>query len=102
MCTSRWGIRGLALTGASWERLLFRLKAFIRGAAAAMRYFAGLDVSAKETSICIVDDAGSIVLEAKVSTPSARISCQPFVRTVDPTPSPAREACDGISPLAGC
>jgi len=26
-----------------------------------MDYFAGLDVSVKETSICIVDDAGNIV-----------------------------------------
>ena len=30
-----------------------------------MDYFAGLDVSAKETSICIVDDTGKIVREAK-------------------------------------
>ena len=26
-----------------------------------MTYFAGLDVSVKETSVCIVDDAGKIV-----------------------------------------
>jgi hypothetical protein len=26
-----------------------------------MAYFAGLDVSVKETSVCIVDDAGKIV-----------------------------------------
>jgi hypothetical protein len=26
-----------------------------------MDYFAGLDVSVKETSVCIVDDAGKIV-----------------------------------------
>lgn len=38
-----------------------------------MRYFAGLDVSTKDTSICIVDDAGSIILEAKVSTEPAAI-----------------------------
>ena len=31
-----------------------------------MDYFAGLDVSVKETSVCIVDDAGKIVREAKV------------------------------------
>ena len=29
-----------------------------------MDYFAGLDVSVKETSVCIVDDAGKIVREA--------------------------------------
>ena len=32
-----------------------------------MDYFAGLDVSVKETSICIVDDAGKIVREAGVA-----------------------------------
>jgi hypothetical protein len=30
-----------------------------------MTHFAGLDVSVNETSICIVDDEGRIVLEAK-------------------------------------
>jgi predicted NBD/HSP70 family sugar kinase len=33
-----------------------------------MDHFAGLDVSAKETSICIVDDAGKIVREVKVAS----------------------------------
>jgi transposase len=33
-----------------------------------MAYFAGLDVSVKETSVCIVDDAGKIVREARVSS----------------------------------
>ena len=33
-----------------------------------MDYFAGLDVSVKETSVCIVDDAGKIVREAKVAS----------------------------------
>src|SRR6266699_2670491 len=32
-----------------------------------MAYFAGLDVSVKETSVCIVDDAGKIVREARVA-----------------------------------
>jgi hypothetical protein len=31
-------------------------------------YFAGLDVSVKETSVCIVDDTGKIVREARVAT----------------------------------
>ena len=31
-----------------------------------MEHFAGLDVSVKETSVCIVDDTGRIVREAKV------------------------------------
>src|SRR5215472_2748963 len=33
-----------------------------------MDHFAGLDVSIKETSICIVDDAGKIVREVKVAS----------------------------------
>src|SRR5580698_9512497 len=40
-----------------------------------MDYFAGLDVSVKETSVCIVDDSGKIVREAKVaSEPEALLS----------------------------
>jgi transposase len=33
-----------------------------------MDYFAGLDVSVKETSVCIVDDAGKVVREARVAS----------------------------------
>src|SRR6266542_4862292 len=33
-----------------------------------MDYFAGLDVSVKETSVCIVDDEGKIVREARVAS----------------------------------
>jgi transposase len=33
-----------------------------------MDYFAGRDVSVKETSVCIVDDAGKIVQEARVAS----------------------------------
>jgi hypothetical protein len=33
-----------------------------------MAYFAGLDVSVKQTSVCIVDDAGKIVREARVAS----------------------------------
>ena len=33
-----------------------------------MDYFAGLDVSVKETSVCIVDDTGKIVRELKVAS----------------------------------
>src|SRR5271168_2957863 len=31
-------------------------------------HFAGLDVSVKETSVCIVDDAGNVVREVKVTS----------------------------------
>ena len=33
-----------------------------------MAHFAGLDVSVKETSVCIVDDTGRIVREVKVAS----------------------------------
>ena len=33
-----------------------------------MYYSAGLDVSVKETSVCIVDDTGKIVREVKVAS----------------------------------
>ena len=33
-----------------------------------MDHFAGLDVSVKETSVCIVDDAGNVVREVKVTS----------------------------------
>ena len=33
-----------------------------------MDYFAGLDVSVKETSVCIVDDTGKMVREVKVAS----------------------------------
>jgi len=33
-----------------------------------MKHFAGLDVSANETSVCIVDETGRIVREAKVAS----------------------------------
>ena len=39
-----------------------------------MDHFAGLDVSVKETSVCIVDDTGKIVREVKVaSEPEASV-----------------------------
>jgi hypothetical protein len=33
-----------------------------------MDYFAGLDVSVKDASVCIVDDSGRIVREVKVAS----------------------------------
>src|SRR3954447_4974389 len=40
-----------------------------------MGYFAGLDVSLEETAICIVDDAGRVVREARVaSEPEALVA----------------------------
>ena len=34
-----------------------------------MEYFAGLDVSVKDTSVCIVDETGKIALGSVGSTP---------------------------------
>ena len=33
-----------------------------------MEHFAGLDVSVKETSVCIVDETGKLVREVKVAS----------------------------------
>jgi transposase len=38
-----------------------------------MEHFAGLDVSVKETSVCVVDEAGRVILEQKVPTEPADI-----------------------------
>jgi hypothetical protein len=47
-----------------------------------MDYFAGLDVSVKDTSICIVDDTGRIVREVKVaSEPDALLQVLSIDRT---------------------
>jgi transposase len=55
--------RGLAFAASS-----------IRRRSAAWTIFAGLDVSVKETSVCIVDDTGKIVREVKVaSEPNALV-----------------------------
>ena len=44
-----------------------------------MDHFAGLDVSVKETSVCIVDDTGRISREVKVaSEPDSHESRLPF------------------------
>ena len=38
-----------------------------------MAHFVGLDVSMNETSVCVVDDAGKVILERKVPTEPADI-----------------------------
>jgi len=35
---------------------------------AAMKYFAGLDVSLEETAVCVVDDTGRMVKEARAAS----------------------------------
>ena len=40
-----------------------------------MKHFAGLDVSLEETTVCVVDEAGGIVREARVpSEPEALVA----------------------------
>ena len=41
-----------------------------------MDHFAGLDVSVKETSVCILDDAGKIVKEVKVDSDHAHLEAE--------------------------
>ena len=38
-----------------------------------MEHFAGLDVSVKETSVCVVDDTGKIIREVKVASEPAAL-----------------------------
>jgi hypothetical protein len=38
-----------------------------------MAHFVGLDVSVKETSLCVVNDAGEVILEQKIPTEPADI-----------------------------
>src|SRR3984893_4272998 len=57
--------------GGSWDELCAKVAALglgHRGRSDQMEHFAGLDVSVKETSVCVVDDAGRVILEQKVST----------------------------------
>src|SRR5215831_16064174 len=44
-----------------------------RGRSDKVIHFVGLDVSVKETSVCVVDEAGKVILEQKVPTESADI-----------------------------
>ena len=38
-----------------------------------MQHYVGLDVSVKETSVCITDKAGKLILEVKVATNPAAV-----------------------------
>ena len=38
-----------------------------------MQHYVGLDVSVKETSVCIIDKAGKVIREVKVATKPAEI-----------------------------
>jgi predicted NBD/HSP70 family sugar kinase len=52
-----------------------------------MDHFVGLDVSVKETSVCIVDDTGKIVREVKVaSEPEVLYEAAQSMQAVQPVP----------------
>ena len=69
-----------------------------------MDHFAGLDVSVKETSVCIVDDTGRIVREVKVaSEPDALLAVLteprlPASSELGWKPGHCRNGCSVLSP----
>ena len=71
-----------------------------------MDHFAGLDVSVKETSICIVDDTGRIVREAKVaSEPEALLKVlekSTASSGLDWKPDRYRNGCLALLPKPSC
>ena len=52
-----------------------------------MKHSVGLDVSVKETAICIVDESGKVLQETKVATEPAAIGAG-MVREIGPVPRP--------------
>jgi transposase len=72
-----------------------------------MDHFAGLDVSIKETSICIVDDTGRIVREVKVASepePLLQVLTNPayHFKRIDWKPGRCRNGCSALSPKQDC
>ena len=72
-----------------------------------MDHFAGLDVSVKETRVCIVDDSGKIVREAKVaSEPKSLLAVLKNPATtsseLDWKPDRCRSGCSARSPKQSC
>jgi hypothetical protein len=72
-----------------------------------MDHFAGLDVSVKETSVCIVDDTGRIVREVKVaSEPEALLQVLGIPSTTssgsDWKPGRCRNGCSVLSAKRTC
>ena len=71
-----------------------------------MDHFAGLDVSVKETSICIVDETGRIVREVKVaSEPQAlpKVLTRPTASSgLDWKPDRYRNGCSALLLKRAC
>jgi predicted NBD/HSP70 family sugar kinase len=57
-----------------------------------MVHFVGLDVSVKETSVCVVDDAGKVILEQTRSmpTPSSTGSYTTPIASISPATACAK------------
>ena len=55
-----------------------------------MDHFAGLDVSVKETSVCIVDDTGKIVREVKLASEPQALLAVLSVEGADQQDGPQR------------
>ena len=72
-----------------------------------MDYFAGLDISVKETSVCIMDETGKIVREVKVaSEPAALLAVLKIPPTalsgLDWKPGRCRNGCSVRWPRQPC
>ena len=72
-----------------------------------MEHFAGLDVSVKDTSVCIVDDTGRIVREVKVaSEPDALLAVLTHpvyhFRRIGLEAGHCRNGCSARSPKPAC
>jgi transposase len=59
-----------------------------------VEYFAGLDISMKETHICVVDRDGEVVLEVKVPTSPTAIAARPLSLLI------ARKSCRELYRIA--
>ena len=72
-----------------------------------MDHFAGLDVSVKETSLCIVENAGRIVREVRVaSEPEALLAVLTnpacHFKRLDWKLGRCRNGCSALSPKRAC
>jgi hypothetical protein len=72
-----------------------------------MNHFAGLDVSVKETSLCLVDDAGRIVREVRVvSEPEALLAVLTsptwHFKRIGLEAARCRNGCSTLSPKRVC
>ena len=72
-----------------------------------MDHFAGLDVSVKETSVCIVDDTGRIVREVKIaSEPEALVTALKnpsyHFKRIGLEAGPLRNGCSALWPKQSC